>query len=157
MSTSPSIAPPGLSTTGGTINGNLAVTGTITAGPNSGALPVLQATTGEAGFPKVNGTPTILTWTAPNDGNEHRATVICSEVVSSAETGGQVSITSTPPGGAPVTTAVFASGAGAGSNFGNTVVARFELPVAPNTAVTIAQSAALTVGASVVNAEIWGS
>lgn len=115
---------------------------------------VLQAATAAAGFALQNATPSILTWTAPADGNNHRVVIVCSEHVTSAITGGvvQASIT-TPDGGAGVI---------ANSLLGGGVAAGFRAPafsgivVESGSTVTIEQTTAMTAGAATVWAEIWG-
>jgi hypothetical protein len=114
----------------------------------------LQAATPVAGFALQNGTPSILTWTTPNDGKQHRFLVLASLDVTSAETGGQVTVTyNTPDGGAGSHTLFSANTAGGVF----TPVASFMIICEANTTVTIAQATALTVGAATVWAEIWGS
>jgi len=112
----------------------------------------LQATTGLAGFALQDATPTIISWTAPNDGNLHRFIVICSLDVSSAETGGAVSLVCTPPGVGVQTTSLYAGGLGTGPAY-NTQ----QRLVQPGTTVTVEQSSALTGGAATVWAEIWAA
>lgn len=46
------------------------------------------ATTDPGGTALVNGTPTLLTWTAPNDGHFHMVLVSASELVTVTTTGG---------------------------------------------------------------------
>lgn len=119
----------------------------------------LLASTDVQGFAKQNATPNILQWTAPNDGQAHRIMANVAEIVTALETGGQVSVTTTPPGpgAAAVTTAIIAAGAGAGTNYGN-LSNRSVFPVAPGSTVTIQQTTALTAGGpTTVFAEIYGS
>ena len=78
-----------------TVNGNLQVNddgtgnyGRIISGALAAPLMQLVATTGVNGFALQNGTPTILTWTPPNDGQVHRVLLIAQENVTVAETGG---------------------------------------------------------------------
>ena len=151
MSTSPPIVP--ALSQGGTITGNLSITGSIT-GSNSGSLQQLVATTGATGFALTGATPTILTWTSPNDGNMHRVQVYYQQTVTSAETGGAVGLTATGPGGANVSNATQFNAGGAGTGSAWTTASRL---VAPNTTVTVNQSSALTVGAATVYAEMWAS
>lgn len=105
------------------------------------------ASTLQAGFALQNATPTIVSWTAPNDGQLHQALVSATLVVSSAETGGQVFIRWTSGGAAQVFTA-FNGGLGAGAVYANTVTAD------PGTTVHIDQNTALTAGAASVFATI---
>lgn len=120
------------------------------------AYPVglaLQATTGPNGFPLVNATPNIISWTAPNDGQPHRFLLIGNENVSSATTGGQVNVTFTRADN---------SGTNSAPIFGGTVAAGYHSIgdntgiVAPGTTVTVAQNTAMTAGAATIWTEIWG-
>lgn len=113
----------------------------------------LLATTGLSGFALQNGTPNILTWTAPNDGQMHRATLSGELVVTSTETGGAVQATITDPGGTVRNRSILNGGLGASFNS----VTGNGWTVAPNTTVTVAQSSALTGGAAILYAELWGS
>jgi hypothetical protein len=111
-----------------------------------------QAATPAAGFPLQNGSPFILTWTAPNDGQLHRATVFASLAVGVAETGGQLNIEMNTPGGF-VQLLLLAGTNGPGAY----VVTSPDVIVGPGQQVTVAQVTPLTAGAAIVYAEIWGS
>ena len=50
----------------------------------------LQIATPYIGFTLVNGTPDIITWTAPNDGQLHRFEIYARLIVSSDMTGGAI-------------------------------------------------------------------
>jgi hypothetical protein len=118
----------------------------------NGLLP--QAVTPVAGFALTGATPTILSWTAPSDGKQHRVQLFASIDVTSAETGGAVGLTITTPDGtvsAPLP--VFAAGLAAGAAAG----APLSVVVKAGSAVTLAQTSALTLGAAVTWAELWGS
>jgi hypothetical protein len=117
----------------------------------------LRAATPAAGVALVNGTPAILSWTTPNDGNLHRFQVFLSMDVISTYTGGQIVVTFTSPGGNSVAWGVYAAGAatGAGWNYGEIFLA--PTFVKAGTTVTISQGTALTAGAATLQAEIWGS
>lgn len=115
----------------------------------------LQAATPVNGVPLVNGTPNILTWTAPNDGKNHRAYVFASMHVGSAMTGGQIELFWTEPGGTAVGWNIIPPAAGAGYNFGWTQ--NPPIILGPGQTVFVTQSTALTVGAATLWAEIWGS
>ena len=119
--------------------------------PGPGSLALVQ-TTGDAGFPLQNATPGILSWTAPNDGLMHRVMVITFQNVTSAETGGVVSMTNTDPQGTPHVSGLYAGGSGVGVQYAS----QLRL-VAPGTTVTVNQTSALTLGAATVWAEIWAS
>lgn len=107
-----------------------------------------------AGFALQNATPTIATWTAPNDGQNHRFAIIATQTVSSLETGGIVSVTFTAPDGTASTHTLYPGGSAAGETNPSTGFTRV---CKAGTAVSVVQSSALTVGAAVVWAEIWGS
>ena len=142
MSTSPPIVP--ALSQGGTITGNLAVTGSISGGTVApSGLAETVAATPAAGSALTSGTPTFLTWTAPNDGNLHQVNLIYSLQVTSLETGGAITMSITAPGGGTLTPSVNAGGSAAG-NFANNI----QRLVAPNTTVTVAQTSALTGGAA---------
>ncbi len=129
-------------------------TGAATAAAGLAALggEGSQAATVAAGFALQNATPTILTWTAPNDGALHRFTLVTVQHVTSAETGGAVSLSFTAPDGTAVTgVSVYAGGSGTGVS-----AASFDRLIQANTTVTVAQSSALTAGAALVWAQLWG-
>lgn len=138
-------------------------TGAASAAPAWEAAPAalatlgglgMQASTGVAGFALQNATPTILSWTAPNDGQLHRGILFVSLFVSSAATGGQVNLTWTQPGGNVFNPAVFAASQGSGGHLPTGGTAGFN--VAAGSAVTLNQATALTAGAATLWAEIWG-
>lgn len=112
----------------------------------------LVATTGLAGFAKQNGTPIILSYTLPNDGQMHRFIVLASEQVTVAETGGGIGLNLTVPGGAAQNagTALFAGA----KTIGGYHVSDGGL-VQAGSLLQVDQSAALTAGACTVWAEIW--
>jgi hypothetical protein len=112
------------------------------------------ADTGNAGTALINGTATILSWTAPNDGNLHVAVLVVTLEVTSGETGGQVIFQITQlPGGHTPNFAPFPGGSGAG---GYTFAASsFAVPAGQVAA--LKQNTALTGGAAVVYAQIWAA
>lgn len=114
----------------------------------------LAVSTAVAGYTLVNGTGTVLAWTAPADGLLHRFTVMANMHVTSAETSGQgqVTIAFTLPDGFATTHTLFNAGAGTGDNGQASVFTRV---VQAGSTVTIAQATALTAGAAVMWAEIW--
>lgn len=139
-------------TTGGSaINGAAWVKLIIQAAPKL----VRVATTGAAGVALVNGTPTILTYTAPNDGNLHVIQVQAQLVVTTLEVGGQVQVTS---GGAAAQT-IFAAAKAAGTyNAPDASQPQTnDFILQPGQTVTLTQSSALTGGAATVFAEIWST
>lgn len=118
--------------------------------PPAGALAQQQTA---IDFALQNGTPTVITWTTPNDGNEHRAQVFASLNMSSGGTGGQLNFQWTYKG-SQGSAVIFAANATSGTH----VPAISTLIMAdPNTAVRIIQSTALTAGAGEISAEVWAS
>lgn len=117
----------------------------------------LLATTGASGFALQNATPTIITWTAPNDGLLHRVTLYGLLHVATNETGGVVSFQYTGPfGGAAAHTSQIFAGSLASDTTG-VAPSFFNVVVGPGTTVSILQTSALTAGAATVYAELWGS
>jgi hypothetical protein len=137
----------------------LAIGAANTSLQSNGTLPawqpaiVLQATTGTTGYTLVNGTGSILTWTAPNDGNLHRVLLFAIQAVITTETGGQITATLTMPNGTSYTPQIFAAGAAAGGHdIGQSVFI-----IEAGTTFTLSQGTALTGGSAILWAEIWGS
>lgn len=123
--------------------------------PNGGtpALQV-QAATPVGGVALVNGTPTILSWTAPNDGKQHWAQIFASVAVTTTQVGGSCSFNWTA-GGVAISHSVFPGGAGSGTGAGPSN--NFAVAVDAGTTVTFAQASAMTSGAASVFAGIWGA
>jgi hypothetical protein len=125
----------------------------------SGGVPAwstgmtLLAATPVTGYTLVNGTGTILTWTAPADGNMHRVLLTVEQVVTSLETGGAVTWTYKTMDGTSHVPTVLAGGSAAGASITNAIM--YLVPA--GVTVTLAQSSALSAGAATVWAEIWGS
>jgi hypothetical protein len=116
----------------------------ISSGAGGGLTQV--AATPAAGAALVNGTPTILSWTAPNDGQLHSFMIGGLLDVTANETGGAIEVDWTNLGGGQAFT-LYAAGLAAGlyypsSSFTQPVV------VQPGTTVTIKQASALTAGAA---------
>lgn len=111
-----------------------------------------QATTALAGAALVNGTETITEWTAPDDGQAHRVMVMATIDVTQATTGGLITVTYTAPDGTAGTHTLFPAGQTAEVTGGNLI----NPVIAPGSTVTVAQASAMTAGAAVVWAEIWG-
>ena len=112
----------------------------------------IQAATPVGGFALQNGTPTILTWNVPNDGKLHVAFVVMLKHVTAAETGGAITLSYNTPDGTPNSHTPFAGG-----GLINTLDEEQDFPLVQAGAVlTLAQSSALTVGASKLWAQIWG-
>jgi hypothetical protein len=112
-----------------------------------------QASTPTAGYTMINGTGNIVTWTTPNDGNNHWFMVMMYVYATSAMTGGAVSNTFTDPGGNANGSQMDAGGHALGASSWN----GWWTPAGPNTTVAITQSSALTAGAAKVWAQIWGA
>ena len=117
-----------------------------------GGIAALAATPA-AGFALQNATPNIITWTAPNDGVNHRVQIFGGKRVTVGETGGVVQVNATDPGGGAIARQLDPGGHVAG----DFVYTAAQFLVQAGTTVTVQQSSALTVGASVTWAEIWGS
>jgi hypothetical protein len=121
-------------------------------------LLTLQAATPEAGVALINGTPTMISWTAPNDGAFHRVIVFAEVLVSTSPMeGGEVQLAWTAPYGANTLTETLVnanSAPGSGNAVGGAVATSL---VKAGTTVAIKQESALTSGAATLYAEIWGS
>ena len=114
----------------------------------------LLATTGIGGFALQDATPTILSWTAPSDGNMHRILTLGLLRVTSAETGGEIQSNGTSPDGSAFTG--FTNDAGSHGSSGHYTLDIFPVLIAPGTTYYTVQTSALTAGAAVLWAEIWG-
>lgn len=102
----------------------------------------------------INGTQTFLTYTTPNDGQSHLVIVSMLLNVTSAETGGAITVTMSNAAFQANVTASQSAGGVAASTGGNAI----SQVVPGNTTVTLAQTSALTAGAaSVLAAQIWSS
>jgi hypothetical protein len=116
---------------------------------------IKRASTGVPGYTLADSTNTILTWTAPNDGQMHRAELWAIKYVTVVEVGGGVSYSNTMPNG---DTNFYDFDAG---NNPVGVVTEYLQPwnvlLAPGGTIFIAQQSALTSGASIIWAEIWGA
>ena len=135
-------------TTPGNYNSTAHSTGTASLQPS------LKSATPAAGTALINGTQNILSWTAPNDGQQHRAQLYISTHVTVAETGGGMAFEGTLPDGQGF--AWSASSGGQAAGFDSSVFV-FAVIVGPGATVTLTQFSALTAGAAVVWAEIWAS
>lgn len=120
----------------------------------------LLASTGAAGYSKTNSTANILSWTAPSDGNLHRAMCFYASHVTVAETGGQVTFGSQSTGGGG-TLIDSSAGWATVDNGGNGTGLRASqnvsyLMVAAGSTIYLYQATALTAGTTKLFAEIWG-
>jgi parallel beta-helix repeat protein len=116
------------------------------------AVSGIVASVAAAGYTMINGTATILSWTAPNDGNIHLVSIFSLMRVISATTGAQVSLTFTDPSNTSKTTTWFSTTRSADA-YSADFPQWMHLMVKPNTAVTLAQTSAMTGGA----ATIWAA
>lgn len=125
--------------------------------PTSSGLG-LEASTPAAGTALINGTQTILSWTAPNDGQKHFASVTFASIVTSAMTGGACQLNWTF-NGENFNLVIGSSGLGVGNYYWNVtadVNALLPLFVDAGSTVTVTQTSALTAGACHLFAGIWG-
>ena len=127
---------------------------TVPAG--TGALAPLAATA-VTGYTLVNGTGTIITWTAPSDGALHRVLLFAVLRVTSTETGGACQLALTLPDGTGGTKSLFAAALTANTYYPSSASCPSQVLIEAGTAVSVTQSSALTGGAAVVYAELWGS
>lgn len=133
-------------------NGALLVNGT--------PLETKVASTGPAGFAMINGTATILSWTAPSDGLLHRVKILMVGHVTSGMTGGQIQISRVVPDGFANTVTVANGGTGAGGIL-NAGPGAYDdsasFLIGAGTTISLKQTSALTAGAVTLFAEIWAS
>lgn len=133
-------------TTTGKITGGSFATGSI-------PVPTVVAATPLGGFALQNATPSIISWTTPNDGQLHAVELSAMLIVSTAQTGGAVIISCTI-GGQVKQLTIYGGGAAAGV-FAQVSVITVECD--PNTTVSLLQQTALTAGAANVYAEFIGA
>jgi hypothetical protein len=124
--------------------------------PNPVSVPALevQSSTGIDGFTLQDATPTILSWTVPNDGNMHNCMLFGEVVVSSDTTGGAISINYLDPAGGSRTFTAFAGSYA--STGAKSQSAGVQLSVAPNQTVTVTESTAQSAGAAIFYGTLWG-
>ena len=135
----------------GSTNNGLFVSG---GQPTWGTAITLLASTGTAGYPLINGTGTIVSWPAPNDGALHRVMVFSNIEVAGSQTDGAISVGFTDAGGNAHSFNLYAGGLASGGHApGNS----YQLTVEANTTLSITQSSAQTGGSATVWAELWGS
>ena len=138
-----------------TVSGSPGTWVEITSG--AGAAMTLVATTGAAGVGLINGTQTILTWTAPNDGNLHYAQFCATMVVSVNQTGGACQVNGQAPTGAVSANPIFAGSLGAGVYLGNNNDAIATFAVGPGKTASLTQQTAQTLGTAVIYAALFAS
>jgi hypothetical protein len=115
------------------------------------------AATAVAGVSLGNSTPTLISWTAPNDGAMHRVTVYIVGHVTSTATGGRIDLSVTLPDGTANTKTAIGNSQAAGVYYPPSQTCPQALLLEANTTISVLQGTALTGGASTVWAEIWGS
>jgi hypothetical protein len=118
----------------------------------TGPTLALQATTGITGYALVNGTGTIISWTAPNDGNLHRVLVFMIDHVTTALVGGVIGASMTLPDGFAYSPQLLSSTTTGAHNISTAVYL-----IEPGSTFSVTQQNAMTAGAAVLWAEIWGS
>jgi hypothetical protein len=126
----------------------------VNAGAGAGPGMTLLAATPVAGYTLVDSTGTIISWTAPNDGLLHRVMLFLVMHVTSTETGGNIQFSADFPDGQNSTVSPIVAGKGAGVQY---PAFPYFFLVQAGTTVVLSQSTALTAGASVLWAELWGS
>jgi hypothetical protein len=117
----------------------------------------LLASTGTSGFAlqATGGTfpASIISWTAPSDGNMHRVAVFLTMGYSSA-TGGQIKATLTDPGGTARNDQLIAAlSDSTGSSYSSNPTCLIEA----GSTFTLEQGTGLSAGTATIWAEIWGS
>ena len=112
------------------------------------------ATTGAAGAALQNATSTLLSWTAPDDGQLRAVSLAAVLDVTVAESGGALALASTASGSIPATSQTVNAGGGA---IGTYVASTSSVVVGPGATVTLSQTSALTAGAATVFAVILAS
>jgi hypothetical protein len=117
------------------------------------AVPVLQATTGSSGFTLLDSTPTLLTWSVPNDGQVHRVIVLGELVVTTTQAGGEVQLVFNDPAGNSRTESMWAGGLGVGANKVNGNCA---FMVGPDQTITLEQTSDQTSGSAIAYVDLWG-
>lgn len=120
--------------------------------PFSTSMLQLLAETPVGGFALQNATPTILSWTAPSDGLLHVVTVFSTLDVTSALTGGHITTRFTDPLGNTGFPQLYAANETAGVKS----VAAYQAVIGSGTTITVNQGSAVTAGAAVFYAQMWG-
>ncbi len=136
--------------------GTAAAAGSTGMGADAGHVHAgfaLLASTGAGGYTLGAAAGTILSWTAPDDGNMHVVLVMATLHVTSAETGGALDAAFTTPDGGT---------AGANQFLGQNLAAGFHPAnqsyiIEAGSTFTLSQGTALTAGAAVLWAELRGS
>lgn len=113
------------------------------------------ASTGPNGYTLANTTPTIMSWTAPNDGALHSIELHYNKVVSSAETGGAVAVTFTTGGRTSTNVIQLSAGGQAAGNYA--AASNPSICIDPGTTFSVNQTSGLSAGASKVFCEFWAN
>ena len=114
----------------------------------------LLATTGNTGYTLINGTGNAVSWQAPNDGAMHRVLVFATLHVSTAQTAGAIEATLTLPDGTSNSKSMFAGGLTSNEYYSSGPAVFL---IEANTSLSVFQNSAMTGGAAVLFAELWGS
>jgi len=122
--------------------------------PGYGTEILLQnvAATAAGGFALQNATPTIISWTVPNDGANHRVFIAGTSDTTVAATGGAVTVQSKAPDGTQHSETLIAANQAVGGKSGTVSTI-----VQAGSTVSVLQSSALTAGTETVWAEIWAA
>lgn len=118
--------------------------------PPPAATPFIVAQTAGS-VALVNGTPTLLTATAPNDGKVHTAIIGATLHVTGAETGGNVAAAYTSQGQSITNFNLINQNQGTGSFLPSVTQV---VSIDPGSTLTISQSTALTAGAATVQISV---
>jgi hypothetical protein len=112
----------------------------------------LLATVTGTSYALVNGTGTIVSWSAPSDGNLHLVFMPAVLHVTSAETGGAITYSYTLPDGTTQSgESLYAASTGTGIH-----AAGGSFYCEPGSTFTVSQSSALTAGVAVLFLQLWG-
>lgn len=128
-----------------------------TGAPSTGTAPTggafsLQATTGPNGFTLQNATPSVMSWTAPNDGKLHHYFITGMVKVTVLETGGLLNLHTGQIGASNVPWFTIDAGGSGVHNGPFSYIGSLD----PGSTITVMQDSALTAGAAVLYCEIWG-
>lgn len=115
-----------------------------------GGLGLLETTT-QTGTALNNTTQQFFQWTAPADGNLHRVMLHADLNITSVLTGGSIQLNYTSPANTSVIKSVSTQTA-----VGEYVLGPLSFLIKSGSTVTLAQSAAMSAGAAVLYAELWG-
>jgi len=127
---------------------------TLTPVAAGGAFTKVAATP-YAGVALINGTQSILSWTAPDDGKMHHILLGFMEDVTSVLTGGTVRFAIVLPDGTVYNLNVGAANASAGPHAN--AVGQSAFLIQAGSTVLLSQVAAMTAGAALVWAEFYAS